>query len=38
MPKIPGVNHLDAIRALQRAGFIIERQSKHIIMRRVTAD
>ena len=32
MPKIPGVNHLDAIRALQRAGFAIIRQGKHIVM------
>ncbi|HUO09916.1 MAG TPA: type II toxin-antitoxin system HicA family toxin [Phycisphaerae bacterium] len=34
MPKIPGVNHQDAIRALERAGFVIERQSKHIVMRK----
>jgi predicted RNA binding protein YcfA (HicA-like mRNA interferase family) len=26
MPKIPGVNHLDAIRALEKAGFVIARQ------------
>ena len=32
MPKLPGVNHLDAVRALQKAGFWISRQSKHIIM------
>ncbi len=32
MPKIPGVNHLDAVRALEKAGFRILRQSKHIIM------
>ena len=32
MPKIPGVNHLDAVRALQKAGFRIVRQSKHIVM------
>jgi predicted RNA binding protein YcfA (HicA-like mRNA interferase family) len=30
--KIPGVNHLDAVRALEKAGFAIVRQSKHIIM------
>jgi predicted RNA binding protein YcfA (HicA-like mRNA interferase family) len=30
--KIPGVNHLDAVRALEKAGFRIVRQSKHIIM------
>lgn len=32
MPKIPGVNHLDAVRALQKAGFAIVRQSSHIVM------
>ena len=32
MPKIPGVNHLDAVRALQKAGFQIVRQGKHVVM------
>ena len=32
MSKIPGVSHLDAVRALQKAGFIIARQGKHIVM------
>ena len=32
MSKIPGVNHLDAVRALQKAGFAIARQGKHIVM------
>ncbi len=32
MPKIPGVNHRDAVRALKKAGFSIVRESKHIIM------
>jgi predicted RNA binding protein YcfA (HicA-like mRNA interferase family) len=32
MPKLAGVNHLAAVRALQRAGFRIERQGKHIIL------
>ena len=32
MPKIPGINHLDAVRALQKAGFMIARQGKHIVM------
>lgn len=32
MPKIAGVNHLDAVRALERAGFRIARQGKHIVM------
>jgi len=32
MPKIPGVNHLEAVRALEKAGFQIIRQGKHIVM------
>ncbi|MEO6393708.1 MAG: type II toxin-antitoxin system HicA family toxin [Pyrinomonadaceae bacterium] len=32
MPKIPGVNHLDAVRALEKAGFFILRQGKHLVM------
>jgi predicted RNA binding protein YcfA (HicA-like mRNA interferase family) len=32
MPRIPGVNHLDAVRALERARFQIVRQGKHIVM------
>jgi hypothetical protein len=32
VPKIAGVNHLDAVRALQKAGFRIVRQGKHIVM------
>ena len=32
MPKIPGVNHLDAVRALEKTGFRIVRQGKHIVM------
>ena len=32
MPRIPGVNHLDAVRALEKAGFVIVRQGKHIVM------
>lgn len=32
MPKIPGVNHLDAVRALEVAGFRIIRQGKHVVM------
>jgi predicted RNA binding protein YcfA (HicA-like mRNA interferase family) len=32
VPKIPGINHLDAVRALQKAGFEIIRQGKHIVM------
>ena len=32
MPRIPGVNHLDAVKALEKAGFRVIRQSKHIVM------
>jgi predicted RNA binding protein YcfA (HicA-like mRNA interferase family) len=32
MAKLPGVNHLDAIRALQKAGFVVVRQGKHVVM------
>jgi predicted RNA binding protein YcfA (HicA-like mRNA interferase family) len=33
MPKIPGVNHRRAIRALERAGFQIVREGrKHVVM------
>ena len=33
MPKIPGINHLRAVRALERAGFSILRDGKkHIVM------
>ena len=32
MPNLAGVNHQDAVRALQKAGFQIARQGKHVIM------
>jgi predicted RNA binding protein YcfA (HicA-like mRNA interferase family) len=32
MPKLPGINHLEAIRAFQKAGFRILREGKHTIM------
>lgn len=32
MPKLPGINHLDAVRAPEKAGFRIARQGKHIVM------
>jgi predicted RNA binding protein YcfA (HicA-like mRNA interferase family) len=33
MPKIAGVNHLQAVRALEKAGFKIARQGKkHVVM------
>jgi predicted RNA binding protein YcfA (HicA-like mRNA interferase family) len=30
--KLPGIPHLQAVRALERAGFRIARQGKHIVM------
>ena len=32
MPKIPGINHLEAVRALEKAGFRVIRQGKPIVM------
>lgn len=32
MPKLAGVNHLNAVKALEKAGFYIARQGKHIVM------
>ena len=32
MPKFPGVNHQQAIVALEKAGFWIARQGKHVTM------
>ncbi len=32
MGKLPGINHLQAVKALQRAGFEVIRQSGHIVM------
>ncbi|MEM6445562.1 MAG: type II toxin-antitoxin system HicA family toxin [Cyanobacteria bacterium P01_D01_bin.123] len=32
MPRIPGINHLEAVKAFKKAGFEIVRQSKHIVM------
>ena len=32
MAKLPGVNHLNAVRALEKLGFRILRQGKHIVM------
>jgi predicted RNA binding protein YcfA (HicA-like mRNA interferase family) len=32
VPKIPGVNHQDAVRALGKAGFRVVRQGKHTVM------
>ena len=32
MPKLPGVNHQQAVRALEKSGFRIIRQGKHVVM------
>jgi len=32
VPKLPGVKHLRAVRALEEAGFTIATQGKHIVM------
>jgi len=32
MPKLPGINHLRVIKALEKAGFRIDRQGKHVFM------
>lgn len=32
MPTLPGINHLKAVRAFEKAGFQIVRQGKHVVM------
>ena len=32
MPKLAGVPHLQAVRALEKAGFRIVREGKHVVM------
>jgi predicted RNA binding protein YcfA (HicA-like mRNA interferase family) len=32
LPKIPGIHHLNAVRALGKAGFRVARQGKHVVM------
>jgi predicted RNA binding protein YcfA (HicA-like mRNA interferase family) len=32
VPKIPGVSHQAAVRALEKAGFKVLRQGRHIVM------
>ena len=32
MPKIPGIPHVRAVRALEKAGFKVVREGKHIVM------
>ena len=34
MPKLSGINQLNAIRAFERAGYVVIRQGKHVILRR----
>lgn len=34
MPKVPGVGYLAAIRAFEKAGFAITRQSGHVVMKK----
>ena len=32
MPKLPGINHLQAVKAFEKTGLYIARQGKHIVM------
>jgi predicted RNA binding protein YcfA (HicA-like mRNA interferase family) len=32
MPKLQGINHLRAVTALRKAGFVIIRQGQHLVM------
>ena len=32
MTKIPGINHLNAVKAFEKAGYVIKRQGKHLVM------
>jgi predicted RNA binding protein YcfA (HicA-like mRNA interferase family) len=32
MPRLPGIGHRDAVRVLEKRGFRVLRQSKHLIM------
>jgi len=32
VPKLPGINHKEAVRAFQKAGFRVVRKGKHISM------
>lgn len=32
MPSLPGVSHERAVKALQKAGFVIKREGKHTVM------
>jgi predicted RNA binding protein YcfA (HicA-like mRNA interferase family) len=32
VPKLPGIPHLQAVRALEKAGFKVVREGKHVVM------
>jgi len=32
LPKLPGIPHLQAVRALRKAGFRVAREGRHIVM------
>jgi predicted RNA binding protein YcfA (HicA-like mRNA interferase family) len=32
VPKLPGINHLHAVRALEKTGFRVARQGNHVVM------
>ncbi|HEV8241756.1 MAG TPA: type II toxin-antitoxin system HicA family toxin [Thermoanaerobaculia bacterium] len=32
MPRLPGVSHRQAVRALEKAGFRVAREGKHVVM------
>lgn len=32
MPKLPGINHRRAVRALEKAGYRIVREGRHVVM------
>ena len=32
MPKLAGIPHLQAVRALEKAGFKVVREGKHVVM------
>ena len=32
MPRLPGISHQNAVRALERAGFRVLRQGKHVVL------
>jgi hypothetical protein len=32
VPKLPGISHLHAVRAFEKAGFLIIREGKHIVL------